>query len=296
MPVEFIRISFEASHMNRLLAAASALAVLAIASQASAADLSAAAAAPAYSKAPVIPPVVSSWTGFYVGADIGGIFGNGGSSNFSSNAAVVDNLAPALAGPLTTNDTRGLPASSAVIGGFHAGYNYQFAPSFLVGIEGDWQASSKRSTCRGTDNVNAGCTTNGDGAFTIDTSARSITTLRGRFGWVNDNIMVYGTGGAAWVDAQTTVGLNCDIGCGLNSLTQFAGSATTSAFKTGWVAGAGIEWMPAHNWIVRAEYLHVDAGSLTATLDGSAICNCTASATQNLRYDIVRAGFSYKFW
>ena len=61
--------------MNRLLAAVSALAVLATASQASAADLSAPAPAPAYSKAPVIPPVVSSWTGFYVGGDIGGLFG-----------------------------------------------------------------------------------------------------------------------------------------------------------------------------------------------------------------------------
>ena len=286
--------------MNRLLAAVSALAVFATASQATAADLGVPAAAPVYTKAPVIPPVVSSWTGFYVGGDIGAIFGNGdGSSNFSSNAVVEDAFfGPALAGPLTADDTRGLPAAkAAVIGGIHAGYNYQFAPNFLVGIEGDWQATgSKGSTCRGTDNINAGCTTGGDGALTIDTSTRSIATLRGRFGWVNDNIMVYGTGGAAWVDAQTTVGLNCDAGCGANSFTSFSGSATTSAFKTGWVAGAGVEWMPVRNWIVRAEYLHVDAGSLTATLDGSATCNCTASATQNLRYDIVRAGFSYKFW
>ena len=190
-----------------------------------------------------------------------------------------------------------MPAKAAVIGGIHAGYNYQFAPNFLVGIEGDWQASSKRSTCRGTRTITQDAPSIWRRApLTIDASARSITTLRGRFGWVNDNIMVYATGGAAWVDAQTTVGLNCDCGCGVNSLTPFTGSATTSAFKTGWVAGAGIEWMPVRNWILRAEYLHVDAGSLTATLDGSATCNCTASATQNLRYDIVRAGFSYKFW
>ena len=288
--------------MNRLLAAVSALAVVAIASQASAADLSAPAPAPVYSKAPVIPPAVSSWTGFYVGGDIGGLFGHG-SSNFSSAAndeillvAHPAVASPALSGPLTVNDTRALPANAAVIGGFHAGYNYQFAPNFLVGIEGDWQASTRRSTCRGTDTHDATCDFNGRGSMNIDTSTRSITTLRGRFGWVNDNIMIYGTGGAAWVDAQTGVGLNCDFGCGATSNTPFSGSATTSAFKTGWVAGAGIEWMPVSNWILRAEYLHVDAGSLTATLDGSATCNCTASVTQDLRYDIVRAGFSYKFW
>ena len=201
--------------MNHLLAAASAVAVLAIASQASAADLSAPAPAPVYTKAPVIPPVVSSWTGFYVGGDVGGIFGNGdGSSNFSSTANAGPLLAVqpnALVGPLTANDTRGLPAANAaIIGGIHAGYNYQFAPNFLVGIEGDWQATgSKASSCRGTDSTPIPCISNGDvgdrGVMDISTSTRSITTLRGRFGWVNDNVMIYGTGGAAWADAQTTV-------------------------------------------------------------------------------------------
>ena len=55
--------------MNRLLAAAAALTVLAISSQASAADL-AARTAPVYTKAPVLPSVYD-WSGFYIGGHLG---------------------------------------------------------------------------------------------------------------------------------------------------------------------------------------------------------------------------------
>jgi len=46
-------------------------------------------------------------------------------------------------------------------------------------------------------------------------------------------------------------------------------------FAAGWVAGAGIEWMFANNWMVRAEYLHVDLGTATGTVFLSAL-NCSA--------------------
>ena len=56
--------------MKRFLAAASALAFVAVASQASAADL-AARNAPAYTKAPEYVQQVATWTGFYVGGSLG---------------------------------------------------------------------------------------------------------------------------------------------------------------------------------------------------------------------------------
>src|SRR3569832_87261 len=155
-PIESTTKRLEVHQKKSFLAVAAAFTALAIASQASAADL-AAPTAPVYSKAPeYVQRQVSNWTGFYVGGDVGGIFQNGdGSSNFSSTTPELilferPALASPLAGPLAVDDTRGFSSSKgAVSGGVHAGYNYQFAPNFLVGIEADWQATGIRnSACR----------------------------------------------------------------------------------------------------------------------------------------------------
>src|ERR1700750_402576 len=76
-------------------------------------------AARPYTKAPAYVAPIYNWTGFYVGAFVGGAFD--GSSGFSTND-------PALVGSRT---------DSAFFGGGQLGYNYQFSPNWLVGIEGD---------------------------------------------------------------------------------------------------------------------------------------------------------------
>ena len=40
--------------------------------------------------------------------------------------------------PLGVNPVSGNTGGSAFAGGFFAGYNYQFSPAFVAGIEGDW--------------------------------------------------------------------------------------------------------------------------------------------------------------
>src|SRR6516225_9837373 len=84
--------------MKKILPALSALAISTVA--ASAADL-----APApYTKAPVVvPPPVFSWTGFYVGANIGGAWDFDWAANNNGGNGV---LIPALGNTylLTSND------------------------------------------------------------------------------------------------------------------------------------------------------------------------------------------------
>jgi outer membrane immunogenic protein len=147
----------------------------------------------------VSPPVIFTWTGFYLGANIGAAW--------------------------STIQDHGLGGgnASSVMGGVSAGYNWQFAPFWVVGIEGD--ASWADLT------VPAG---SGDVNF--------VGTVRARIGWTpTPTTLLYATGGAAW----STVSI------------PFVDTLPATQTKNGWVAGGGFEWAPwADNWSVRVEYLN----------------------------------------
>src|SRR6476659_8356282 len=90
---------------------------------ASAADLPA--------KAPpamLAPAPVYSWTGFYFGGNVGGAW-------TQSDGNWIPLPSPAIFG---ANPISGDFNKSGVIGGVQVGYNWQFAPSWVAGIEGDF--------------------------------------------------------------------------------------------------------------------------------------------------------------
>jgi outer membrane immunogenic protein len=123
----------------------------------------------------------------------------------------------------------------------------------VAGIEGDWQWTHSRfSGCRQTGIGGAACTVIAfNGVDTVGDEVRSFGTVRGRLGVAFDRVLVYATGGAAFTDARTSLGLDCTfLGC--SSANPIAATAEFSTQKTGWVAGGGIERMFGQNWIVRA--------------------------------------------
>lgn len=273
----------------RLLVSATSL--LLAASAANAADL----AVRSVTKAPPMAAQLYDWTGFYLGGDIGGLSRTTrGTSNFFQ-------VEDGDGGGLGQNPQRQSPSASGVIGGVHLGYNWQLASRVVVGIEGDWQWSGARSSfCRQTDQESEACSDNGRGFLAMDTETRGIGTIRGRLGYAFDRVMIYGTGGVAFVDQQSRITAHCEVnGCGSDggSTTE---RATFASVRTGWVAGAGAEWMVAPSWIVRAEYLHVETGDISdafnfATVNCASGGPCGASWSHSNRYDIGRVGFSYKF-
>jgi outer membrane immunogenic protein len=155
--------------MKRLCFAFAGLAVLAaLTSAALAADLGR--PAPYYAPQYAPPPPPYSWTGFYVGVNGGGGFGN---SNWDT--------------------TGSFNVSGALLGGT-VGYNYQWANAVL-GVEGDIDWSNiKGSTaafCAG------GCTT-----------ANSwLSTARGRIGYAAGRFMPYLTGGVAFGNIKASTPL-----------------------------------------------------------------------------------------
>ena len=172
-----------------------------------------------YVKAPpVVAPPPFTWTGFYIGANIGGAWAGGDIINNTTGASV------------------GVGSSGAFIGGGQVGYNYQFAPNWVVGIEGTVDGIASNN--KGTGNIVIGPNTfNASGRATWD------ATLAARLGYAVDNWLFYAKGGGAWVALDGTV----------NNLTTGT-SISRSPTQGGWMAGGGVEWAFAPSWSAKLEY------------------------------------------
>jgi outer membrane immunogenic protein len=120
--------------------------------------------------------------------------------------------------------------------------------------------------CRQTDIGSDPCDNNGHGFETVG----SKLTARARLGVLaNPWLLLYGTGGAAWGQIETTLSQICGSGCGPASLTSVAVSSSASDTRLGWVAGVGAEAMLSDHWSLRGEWLHVDLGTVSnAVVDG----------------------------
>jgi outer membrane immunogenic protein len=178
------------------------------------------------------------------------------------------------------------------MGGGQIGYNFQFG-QLVVGPELDFQ-SFHLSGSRTAGAVYACC---GSKSFSMtqNVSTDWLFTARARAGWAADKFLIYGTAGLAETNLKHESAFGDTFGA--------AEDVTDSATKTGWAAGAGVEYALTRNWTVKGEYLHVDFGSVSSTsnlgpssVTGSSPTNPTNMFhNANLRADIARAGVNYKF-
>jgi outer membrane immunogenic protein len=250
--------------MRKLLAATiiSGLAAVSVAMPVLAADLP----AREYIKGPAIMPPVPyyDWSGFYIGVNVGGSWGHSSSTN------------TALDGTFVSSGSRN---DSAVIGGGQIGYNFVVAPHFLLGVEADLQGSSSSATV-----------TSPDGSNSFASKLDDFGTVRGRAGFTADNWLFYGTGGFAWSQGSVTRTQITAV-ASVPPIPAPAGTVeTASNTRTGWVAGAGIEWGVAANWTARVEYLYLDLGSVTSVFPLS-----NRQQTTSANMSIARIGVNYKF-
>ena len=203
--------------MKKLLLAAVALAPLGAVAPALAADLGA--RTPYYSKAaPAYVAPIYNWTGFYVGGHLGGAFSS-------------------------SNDFNGLALANSdngrFLGGVQAGADYQFAPNWVVGIEGQysWLTSS-----------NSGAIFPNGYAYTSD--QRGLGSVTGRVGYTWGPGLAYVKGGYAYSDNSQNLAYN-----GVPTAFTIDGN-----HSNGWTVGAGLEYMLAQNWSAKVEYQYYDFG------------------------------------
>ena len=188
--------SLENVTMKNFLLGTVALIALGATAPAMAADL----AARPYTKAPAyVAAPIYNWTGFYIGGHVGGAF--------AGNNNVL----------LGTSD------NARFLGGGQIGYDYQFSPNWVVGLEANYSF--------------------------VDTSSvianRGLGSVTGRLGYTFGPAMLYAKGGYAWADSRFTNGFTGNMG------------------RNGYTVGGGLEYLFTQNWSGKIEYQYYDFGTTT---------------------------------
>jgi outer membrane immunogenic protein len=203
--------------MKKFLLASAALITLSATAPALAADLG----ARMYSKAPMMAPAaVYNWTGFYIGGHIGGAF-RAGDDNFS------------------TGVTGGSNDDARFLAGGQIGADYQFAPNWVLGVEGQYSWLDRS-------NNNAFVFPGAGLGYTYINNQRALASVTGRIGYAWGPALLYVKGGYAYSDNRDNL--------------FFAGAPVASSFdrghRDGYTVGGGLEYMFAQNWSTKVEYMY----------------------------------------
>jgi outer membrane immunogenic protein len=168
--------------------------------------------------------------------------------------------------PATGTTMGDFNTSGGLIGGT-VGFNWQSGP-VVFGVEGDGDWANIKGT--GSDTVQC------PAPITCSTTDSWLATARGRLGFAANEWLFYGTGGGAFGDVKMA-----------NS-----GLPGQSVTRSGWTAGAGIEYGVTPNVSFKVEYLHVDLGTANCSLG-----NCAVGDTANVafRAEVIRAGLNWRF-
>lgn len=154
---------------------------------------------------PMIAPIYT-WNGFYVGGHFGGV---------TTNESVTDGIVTFNTDP------------SGVLGGLQAGYNFQVAPNWLIGIEGELSWTSANGS-----------------SLDFRSDHNWYDTLDGRLGYAMGPWLLYAKAGAARMNADYSVP-----------------GVSVNVTRSGWNIGAGAEYMLAPQWSAKAEYNFLDFGN-----------------------------------
>jgi len=245
--------------MKKTLVAA-AVALVSAAGAANAADMYAG----GMKDAAFVPPPL--WTGFYIGANVGG----------------------AWADLKTTDRDRFLDATdfgfsdsaSGVIGGGQIGYNWQannVFNGFVFGVEADFGGTGFSFDHHPLNNV----------LLHDDMNSGFLADVTGRLGYAFGPTLFYIKGGWAYFDGGRS--LRADVGA-LPAVCPLGCSVSGNGIS-GWTFGGGIEYKFAQSWGAKVEYRHFDFGNfnqdLTPLFD--------SRFDRNLTADAVTVGVNYYF-
>ncbi|WP_454626904.1 outer membrane protein [Bradyrhizobium cenepequi] len=220
-----------------------AVALAALAGPAFAADMG----ARPYTKAPpyTAPALIYNWTGFYIGGHIGGGF---------------------------TDGTNLLGSDARFLGGVQGGFDYQFAPNWVLGVEAQYSWLTGSS--------NNGVVFPAGTVVTGNTD--QLGSVTGRLGYTWGPALLYAKGGYAWRDSN-------NVGVSFAGVPQ--PFTTDGNRRDGYTVGAGLEYMFAPNWSAKAEYQYYNFGHTTFTGGPAEIVGARFKDDEHT----VKVGVNYRF-
>ena len=228
-------------------------------------------------KAPPMPVPVFSWTGFYVGGNVGWGWGH----SVSTEVPPSDSLAFPNGTVFDTIHSNGF------LGGAQVGFNYQTAYNLVVGMEGEWDWTN----IRGTETTLSTAPRFVGFSSTTTGRIRDLADLTGRIGYAAGNWLFYGKGGVALDQTNSS-------GVFLGPTGTLVETSTSSTDRSGWIVGAGVEWGFAPGWSAKIEYEHFDFGSTNVGVNHIAATTgvfTTTFVSSTERVDVVKGGINYRF-
>jgi len=233
--------------MKKFLLGTVALVALGATMPALAADLGT--RAPYYNKAPAYAAPIYNWTGFYIGGHVGGAFSGG------------DNF-----GGLSTGNN----GNGRFLGGLQAGADYQIAPNWVIGVEGQYSWLA---------NNNGGVIF--PGGFAYNNNQRGLGSVTGRVGYTWGPGLLYVKGGWGFSDNNDSVTLG-----GVPVAFAF-----DNGHSDGYTVGAGFEYMFAQNWSAKIEYQYYNFGDSRFTTPAGLVPFGSFTTDDH----VVKAGLNYRF-
>jgi opacity protein-like surface antigen len=238
---------------------------------------------------PYIAP--TNWTGFYAGGFLGTAYGR-------TDIRFVND-------PLNSGNN---PWVAGPMGGVNAGYRYQYANRWVLGVEGDIAATNLHGArgCGVSNGRDAAGGLIGTGFspafFNCQDKSTWMATLAAELGYAWNRTLFYAKAGAAAQDDKVNVscifgplnGQGVGFGFGFGPCLNQAGVPTngfsTSGNRYGWLLGFGSEFDLGHNWSAKGEYDYIDFGTRTTlATDGTTFLRDSGAISQ------VKIGVNYKF-
>jgi outer membrane immunogenic protein len=218
---------------------------------------------------PPPPPPPFSWTGFYLGGNLGAGW---------ARQRVNDTL---------IGQEFSRSSDAVFIGGGQIGYNWQINQNFVLGIEWDFDAAGSN------DNNRVG---NGIaippfvGTFAVRGGGgdRWMSTIAARLGFANDHWLFYAKLGGGEVGVSNFFITNTATGVSVGS--------NTSRTRTGGMFGLGIEYAFTNNWTAKLEYDWISVKSRSFVVPvGAPFLVGDVFSTRSNSVQAFKVGFNYLF-
>jgi outer membrane immunogenic protein len=235
----------------------------------------------------------SGWTGFYAGGTVGRRF-----TDSDWQTTCLGFQCPATSGiytPLLNTENPYLFEDTSTRYGAYAGAQFQLQ-NIVLGFEGDYARAHNQSSSSGIPGAETAGLGDG-GPDSAEVRAHWDASIRARAGLLlTPQLMVFLTGGKAWLKQEMSVSCNIEFDLGWCSLANVGKTERNSGVLEGWTWGTGIEALLDGHWMLRLEFRHSEFEEMKSVYFENVLGGADRlHASTNTESDTVSIGIAYKF-